>query len=257
MDYKYLDCSVDDRGVATLKLNRPDKLNAMNKKFQNEIADAVTAFSQDKKVKIVVVTGAGRAFSAGVDFLDLSQLKDVKETALPMPAGRLDRLMKECDKITIAAVNGQAIGMGCDLALTCDFRLASDKAVFWQAYARLMPPSAGTWYLPRLIGLQKAMEMLLLGEPVEAGEAAKIGLVYKTVPHDSLMDEVEVLIGKLLQYSPAIMAHTKHSIMAGLERDFASAMEYVRFSRAVVAHLGVIEEAASAMVQKRPPKWRY
>jgi len=257
VDYKYLDCSVDERGVARMVLNRPDKLNAMNKDFQNEIAEAISRFGRDRKVKIIVVTGAGRAFSAGVDFMDLSQLKEVKETPFPLPAGRLDRLMKECDKITIAAVNGQAIGMGCDLALTCDFRIASQEATFWQAYARLMPPSAGTWYLPRLVGLQKAMEMLLLGEPVGAEEAGRIGLVYKTVPHDQLMAEVEVLIDKLLKFSPAVLAHTKHSIMAGLEQDFASAMEYVRFSRAVVAHLGVIDEAASALVQKRPPKWRY
>ncbi len=257
MNYRYLKCAVDERGVATVVLNRPQKLNAMNKAFQNEIAAAVTAFGQDRKVKIIVVTGEGRAFSAGVDFMDLSQLADIKETAYPMAAGRLDKLMKECDKITIAAVNGQAIGMGCDLALTCDFRIASQEAVFWQAYARLMPPSAGTWYLPRLVGLQKALEMLLLGEPVAAEEAQRIGLVYKTVPHEALMAEVEVLVEKLLHFSPAVLHHTKHSTMKGLEQDFAAAMEYVRYSRTVCAHLGVIEEAASAMVQKRPPKWRY
>ena len=257
MSYEYLLCSVDDRGLATMKLNRPQKLNAMNFKMQGEIRGAIQKFGQDPQVKIILVTGEGRMFSSGVDVQEVAQLKEIKETAFPPRAGGLDLLMKECDKITIAAVNGPAIGMGCDLTLTCDFRIASDKAVFWQAYARLMPPSAGTWYLPRLVGLQKAMEMLLLGEPVEAPEAARIGLVYKTVPHEELMREAERLIQKLLSFSPAVLHHTKHSILKGLEQDFATAMEHIRYTRAVCAHLGIIEEAARAIMEKRAPDWKY
>lgn len=258
MSYKYLVYDLDERGVATLKLNRPDKLNALNQEMQGEIKTALQEAGQDPKVKILVVTGEGRAFSAGLDVQETIGFGDWSELgAFPPGTGGLDRLMKEMDKITIGAVNGQAIGMGCDLALTCDFRIASEKASFWQAYARLMPPSAGTWYLPRMVGLQKALEMLLLGEPVDANEAYRLGLVYKTVPHQDLNSAVEELITKLLRYSPAVLHHTKHSIMKGLEQDFVTSMEYIRYARAVCAKLGIVEEAAKAIMEKRDPKFKY
>lgn len=256
MDYKYILYNLDDRGVATMKFNRPEKLNACNAQMQEEIVDAVHKTSRNPKVKIFVVTGEGRAFGSGIDLKNAVDFWSGKD-AFPPAAGGLDGLMKNMDKITIAAVNGMAAGMYCDMALTCDFRIASDKAIFWEPYNRLVPPSAGSWYLPRMVGLQKAFSMLLLGEEVDAAEAYRIGLIYKTVPHDDLMKTVEDLIGKLLKLSPAVLHHTKHSIMKGLEQDFATAMEYIRYARALCGHLGIIGEAATALIEKREPRFKY
>ena len=255
MSYESLIYAIDERGVATMKLNRPEKRNAINLGLMKEINSAIAEANQDPKVKIIVVTGEGSLFCAGADIVEFSDIN--WKVPFPFPAGGIDRRLKETDKITVAAVNGPAIGMGCDLALTCDFRIASEKATFWQAYARIMPPSGGTWYLPRMVGLQKAMEMLLLGEPVDAQEALKIGLVYRTVPHGDLMKEVEELIQKLLQFSPAVLQHTKHSIMKGLEQDFATAMEHVRYTRAVCGNLGIVKEAINAILEKRAPIFKY
>lgn len=258
MDNKYIIYNVDDRGVATLKFNRPEKLNAWNDAMQIEIRTALEATNRNPKVKILLLTAEGRSFGSGLDLKDAADFGDWSAGgAFPPIAGGIDRIMKEMDKITIAAIDGMAAGMSCDIALSCDFRIASDKAAFWEPYFRLLPPSGGAWYLPRMVGLQKAFAMLILGEKVDAEEAYRIGLVYKTVPHDQLMSTVEEVIGKLLTLSPAVLHHTKHSIMKGLEQNFETTMEYIRYARALCGHLGIIEEAAKALIEKRPPTFKY
>ena len=129
------------------------------------------------------------------------------------------------------------------------------SATLWEAYARLMPPSAGTWYLPRLIGLQRAMEMLLLGEPIDAQEAYEWGLVYKVVPDDQLGDAVDELAEKILKYSPAVMQFAKASILGGLNKNLPDAMDYVSWTRHVAENLGISKEAARAIAEKRQPNY--
>jgi 2-(1,2-epoxy-1,2-dihydrophenyl)acetyl-CoA isomerase len=256
MDFETIKYTKDKRGVARLTLNRPEALNSQNAKMRSEIPAALRQADADPEVKILVVTGEGRAFCAGLDVKEASQRYGAKTVnPWPEPAGAGDINVRNVRKITIAAVNGPAVGMGCDLALCCDFRVMSEKGSLWEAYARLMPPSAGTWYLPRLVGLAKAMEILLLGEPVEAKEAERLGLVYKVVPHEKLENATEELIGKLLKYSPAVMQFTKRSIMDGLEKNLAQAMDYISYTRYICDNLGIIQEAAKAISQKRPPKY--
>lgn len=266
MSYKYILYDVDDRGVATLTFNRPEKLNATNSEMQAEIVDAVQKTDWNPKAKILVLTGAGKAFGSGMDLKDLVDAGNWSASsswypelgaAFPPHTAGLDRPIRNMNKITIAAVNGIAAGVFCDMTLNCDFRIASEKGSFWEPYYRLMPPSAGTWYLPRMVGLQKAFSMLVLGEKIDAQEAYRIGLVYKTVPHEELMNAVEDLIGKLLKLSPAVLQHSKRSILNGLEQDFVTTMEYIRYTRALCGHLGIIEEAAMALIEKRAPNFKH
>lgn len=144
MEYKTVKYSKDGRGVAKLTLNRPEVLNAMNLRMRTEQVKAFEEADRDPEVKILVITGAGRAFCAGLDVKEASKTYGVKRSPWPETAGAGDIALRNVRKITIAAVNGPAIGAGCDLALCCDFRMLSEKGSLWEAYARLMPPSAET-----------------------------------------------------------------------------------------------------------------
>ncbi len=255
MEYQTIKYIKDGRGVAKLTLNRPEVLNAMNLKMRAEQMNAFKEADSDPEVKILVITGEGRAFCAGLDVKEARETYGVKRSPWPETAGAGDIALRNIRKITIAAVNGPAIGAGCDLALCCDFRILSEKGSLWEAYARLMPPSAGTWYLPRLVGLSKAMEILLLGEPVDAKEAEKLGLALKVVPHDQLENATEELITKLLKFSPTVLHFTKRAIMNGLEKGFESTMDYISYTRYICDDLGIIREAAQAIAEKREPQY--
>jgi len=178
-----------------------------------------------------------------------------QKSVWPAPAGAGDVNAAQVKKITIAALNGPAVGMSCDLALACDFRILAESASLWEAYARLMPPSGGTWFLPRTIGLQRAMEMLLLGDPIDAKKAYEWGLVYQVVPDNQLETATEELVQKILRWSPAIMQFTKASILGGLSKDLVTAMDYVSWTRYVTQNLGIEKEAAQAIAEKRAPEY--
>lgn len=249
---------VDGRGVAKLTLNRPEKLNAFDGKMQAEIAAALDEANSDHKVKILVITGKGRYFGAGLDVKQAAEAMPEagqQRTVWPAPAGAGDMRAAQVKKITIAALNGPAVGMSCDLAMACDFRIMAESATLWEAYARLMPPSAGTWYMPRMIGLQRAMEVMLLGEPIDAKKALDWGLVYQVVPDDQVEAATDRLVQKILRYSPAVMQFAKASILGGLSKDLASAMDYISWTRYVAQNLGIVKEAARAIAEKREPRY--
>ncbi len=250
--------TVDSQGIARLTLNRPDVLNAQDKLMGAEIGATFDEVNSNPNIKLLVITGAGKYFGAGTDVKaarDRSPAAGEKKTVWPEPAGAGDVKAASVKKITIAAVNGPAIGMSCDLALACDFRIMAESAYLWEAYARLMPPSGGTWYLPRIIGLQRAMDMLLVGERVPANKCLEWGLAYKVVPDAKLEEAVEELIQKLLKYSPAILQFTKASIMGGLNKNLENAMDYISWTRYVAQNLGIVKEAATAIAQKREPHY--
>ena len=249
---------IDDRGVAKLTLNRPEKLNAFDSKMQAEIGATLDEVNRDNNVKILVITGNGRYFAAGLDVKEAGERTPeatMQRSVWPRPAGAGDIRAFQVRKITIAALNGPAVGMSCDLALSCDFRIMAESATLWEAYARLMPPSAGTWLLPRMIGLQRAMEMLLLGEPIPAQKCLEWGLCYQVVPDVQLEAATEELVQKILRYSPAIMQFAKTSILGGLNKNLVDAMDYITWTRYVAQNLGIVKEAAKAIAEKRPPQY--
>ena len=250
--------NVDERGVAKLIFNRPEKLNAFDTRMQAEIATTLDEVNTDPSIKILVITGTGRYFAAGLDVKEAQQrMPEAGEQKLvwPGPAGAGDIRAAEVKKITVAALNGPAVGMSCDLALACDFRIMAESATLWEAYARLMPPSGGTWFLPRMIGLQRAMEMLLLGEPIDARRALEWGLVYRVVPDDQVESATEELVQKILKYSPAVMQFAKSSILGGLRKNLVDAMDYISWTRYVAENLGISKEAARAIAEKRQPEY--
>lgn len=258
MDRERTIYSLDERGVAHLTLNRPEKLNAFDRKMQAEITSTLDEVNQDQNVKILVITGAGRYFGAGLDVKEAAQTTPgagQQKAIWPAPAGAGDIRAISVKKISIAALNGPAVGMSCDLALSCDFRIMAESATLWEAYARLMPPSAGTWLLPRMIGLQRAMEVLLLGDPIPAEKALEWGLVYQVVADDQLGAAVEELVTKILRYSPAVMQYAKAAILGGLSKNLADAMDYIGWTRYAAQNLGIVKAAARAISEKRPPDY--
>jgi len=258
MERERTEYGVDERGVARLTLNRPKALNAFDSKMRSEIAATLNEVNASREVKILVVTGNGRYFGAGLDVKEATQWMPEagqQKSVWPPAAGAGDIQAAEVKKITIAALNGPAVGMSCDLALACDFRIMAESATLWEAYARLMPPSGGTWFLPRMIGLQRAMEMLLVGEPIDAKKAYDWGLVYQVVPDSQLEAATEELVQKILRYSPATMQFAKASILGGLSKDLVNAMDYITWTRYVTQNLGIEKEAARAIAEKRPPRY--
>ena len=174
-----------ENGVATITLNRPQALNAFVPQMNKEVIEALKDGERDKDVRCFMVTGAGRAFCAGQDLKGRTpEQKGSLGASLREKYNPMIRQIRQMEKIVIAAVNGVAAGAGCNFALACDLRVASEDAKFIQSFVRvgLAPDSGGSFILARLVGLSKAMELLLLGEPIEAREAQRIGLVAKVFP---------------------------------------------------------------------------
>jgi 2-(1,2-epoxy-1,2-dihydrophenyl)acetyl-CoA isomerase len=172
-------------GVATITLNRPQSLNAFIPQMNQEVVQALKDSERDKEARCVMITGAGRAFCAGQDLKGRTpEQKGSLGASLREKYNPMIRQIRQMEKIVIAAVNGVAAGAGCNFALACDLRIASEEAKFIQSFVRvgLAPDSGGSFILPRLVGLSKAMELLLLGDTVDAKEAQRIGLVARVFP---------------------------------------------------------------------------
>ena len=211
--------SIADR-VATITLNRPDKLNAFTGSMREDLLAALRTCESDDAVRTVVITGAGRAFCAGGDVTFMKELQergDVATFRKLLDAGAAIVLqIARMDKPVIAAVNGIAAGAGCNLALACDYRLASDAARFSQSFVRigLHPDWGGTWFLPRLVGRSRAFEIAMTGRMVEAVEAMAIGMVDRVVPAGDLPDAVEDLARTFAAASPVAARSIKRALAA-------------------------------------------
>lgn len=212
--------------VATLTLERPDRLNAMNREMRQELGDFFLACPQEPELRCLIVTGSGRAFSAGGDINDFRGTTPEELHAL------LDRLTHRWFKAlwalpqpVIAAVNGAAAGAGCNLALGCDLLIASSAASFSQSFLKigLVPDLGGVFSLPRRVGLHRAKELALLGERIDAEEALKIGLVNRVVAPERLLEEAKAMAARLAEAPPAAVALTKRM----LNRSFESSMESI------------------------------
>src|SRR6266850_3587057 len=193
-DYREIRYEVEDQ-IATLTFNRPEHRNPISVDMLGEVADAVRAAQQDDGVRVLVLTGAGRAFCSGGDVKSMAQVASAGGGALSARQEQVgliqetQLLLRRFPKVLIAAVNGAAYGAGLDLACAADFRLAADTARFCEVYVRLglAPGGGGAWLLPRIVGLTNALDLVLSGEPIDAAEALRIGLVSRAVPAADLM----------------------------------------------------------------------
>ena len=251
-----------ENGIGTILINRPDVLNAFNDDFSGEFIAALKQAAKDPDVRVVVITGAGRAFSSGQDLGDLER----KYVPGHVPALGADlkkrydpwvKLIRNMDKPVIAAVNGVAAGAGCSLALACDLRIASEHAKFIEVFINvgLVPDSASTWTLPRLVGLGRAMELCMTGRPVKADEALAIGLVNQVVPAEELQAATAQMAGRLAALPSKALALTKRLLNESGERTLIEQLEAESFAQETAGRTHDHFEGVTAFLQKRAPKF--
>lgn len=246
-------------GVATLTLNRPDKLNACTSKMLSELSNVLDDISSNNDVRALLLTGAGRGFCAGQDLGDRQPLPederhDLSSTLLEGYHPFLQRLY-ELDIPTICAVNGVAAGAGANIALVCDIVVATASAKFIQAFSKigLVPDSGGTYNLPRSIGMARAKGMTLLAEPVSASDAENWGMIWKCFPDDSFVDEANAIAIKLAQGPTWGLTLTKRALNASLGNDFYSQLALEAESQKRAGESDDYIEGVSAFMEKRTP----
>ncbi|MDB5861226.1 MAG: enoyl-CoA hydratase/isomerase family protein [Ramlibacter sp.] len=217
-----------DGAIVQITLNRPDRLNAMDDVMFDEIPRAVRMVARDDTVRAVIYTGAGRAFCAGREMAALADRANAAEVfGVPKPAGREMDFVEGLQVPVIAAVNGAAAGAGMGVALLADFRIAAESALFAEAHVqRGLAPSVAAWYLPRLMGVAKAMEVLLLEKKINAQDALRYGLVNSVVPDAELMNAAWAMARRLAELPPLTVRFTKYCVQQGL----ASSLDAVRAS---------------------------
>jgi enoyl-CoA hydratase len=249
---------IDDDGVvATITLNRPDKLNALNADLLRELTAAFAALAE-KTPRAVVVTGAGKAFSAGVDIGELSAMSTVEAKRRADLGHALGALMESLPCPVIAAVNGFALGGGCELALACDFMYAADTAKFGQPEVNLgvIPGFGGTQRLARRVGIARARELVYTGEIIGADKALAIGLVNAVVPKDELSTRVRAVADAIASKGPLAIAQAKRAMLRGVEGDVPSANELEAQAFAMLFGSEDQKEGMKAFVEKRKPEFR-
>lgn len=207
--------------VAIVTINRPKAMNALNSHVIEELSALMGILENDHNVQVVIFTGSGKAFVAGADIAEMQPLHPGEARDLAIRGSRMMERIEFLEQVTIAAVNGYALGGGCELALSCDMIVASDKAVFGQPEVGLgiTPGFSGTQRLPRAIGQAKAKELILTGDSISAQEAERIGLVNKVVPHEDLMKETKALADRVLKNAPAAVRYANVAIQRGSEKD--------------------------------------
>ena len=256
-----------DEAIATITLNRPEHLNPMTAALQADTIDALQRSGRDAGVRVVIVTGAGRAFSSGGDLSRLQPAGEGEPESRPTPYERRSWLrqtqqmilaLRACEKPVIAAVNGVAAGGGCDIALACDLRFASDRARFGEVFARigLFPGTGGTYLLPRTVGVAKALELIWTGDLIDAAEAERIGLVTRVVAHDDLMAETRAFAARLAEGPPLALALAKAAVYRGLDLDLHAAFDYAATAEAITLTSDDHREGVRAFREKRPPTFR-
>lgn len=261
MAYEQIVREVQD-GVAWIRLNRPDKLNALTTRMAEECLDALDDAGADPDVRCVVVTGEGRGFCAGQDLAEFrSGMKDGAPTDvaehLRRGYNRLITRVVELHKPVVAGVNGVAAGAGLSLALACDIRIASDQAIFTQAFVKigLVPDSGGTWLLPRAVGLAKALELSITGQRIDAAEALRIGLVHRVADTSAFEDEVASLASEMAALPTGAIGATKRLLVEALRSTLAETLEREATTQAEQVTTHDFEEGVAAFLEKRAPRF--
>jgi enoyl-CoA hydratase len=257
MTYQTLLFDVRD-GLAFVTINRPDKLNALNDQVMIELADAAERIATEQVIRGAILTGAGpKAFIAGADIGDLSRQGPFDGKARAMRGQAVLRRIETCGKPVLAAVNGFALGGGCELAMACHVRIASENARFGQPEVKLgiAPGYGGTQRLPRLVGKGVALQLILSGEMIDAQEAYRIGLVNRVVPAVDLLAESEKLMRGILAMAPLAVQLCIEAVDRGLDMtlDEGLLLEANHFGLLAATH--DMKEGTTAFLEKRPPRF--
>jgi enoyl-CoA hydratase len=245
--------------IGKLTFNRPESLNAYSKTLSDEMTAGINELARDESVRVIVLTGAGRAFMAGADINMVNEWSKMGDKAADALAKMFQTtLLEDCPKPSIAAVNGLAFGMGCEVSMACDFRIAVESAKFGQPEIKIgaIPGAGGTQRLLRLVGATKALEMITTGDPIDAHEAYRIGLVNKVVPNDKLWEEVEAFAGRLADKPQVALRTCKRLIYEGGDMPLKQALKFEVKCFAEVVTTEDAQEGTRAFLEKRKPQFK-
>jgi len=253
---------VKEGPVATLTLNRPDRLNAFTSSMISGLITAVEDARDDNEIRVIVITGAGRGFCSGLDLAAQAGGQGAgsggTERRIRIGGPSLSMLMLSLDKPTIASINGPAIGWGFELAQLCDIRIASDKAVMGDMHVKrgLVPDNGGHWLLPRLIGWAKACEIMFLGERMDASEAERIGLVNKVVAQEELEQTTQEWATKIAGNAPLAVQTAKRQMRLGLNSDYESNLAFSVLAQGRLFQTEDFREGVRSFTEKRDPVFK-
>ncbi|MGA9838179.1 MAG: enoyl-CoA hydratase-related protein [Gemmatimonadaceae bacterium] len=260
MAYQYITCALTE-GVATITLDRPDVLNAVNRAMALELQLTLGAVAKDPAVRAVLLTGNGRAFCAGQDLSEavpatgpLPDLGDIVHDGY----NPIVRLIRGIEKPVICAVNGVAAGAGANLALACDILIAAEDATFIQSFAKigLIPDTGGTFFLPRLVGLHRATAMMMLGERITAARAKELGIVHDVVPHSVLEETAHSLARSLASQATRGFGLTKRALNRSLSSDLDAQLEFEEELQREAGKTKDYQEGVRAFLEKRKPQFK-
>jgi 2-(1,2-epoxy-1,2-dihydrophenyl)acetyl-CoA isomerase len=272
MEYQCLLYNVGD-GIATLTLNRPQRLNALGESLREDLYDAIQTAGGDEAVRVIVITGAGRGFCSGGDVKamnernaksassggasDAARAASAMEDRIAPLRDRVVLALRDVPKPVIAAVNGPAAGAGMNLALACDIRIAARSAVFGETFAKrgLHVDWGGTYFLPRMIGMQRACEMIFTGETIDAPTAKEYGIVSSVVEDGELMNTVYELAAKIAAGPPIAIRLAKRAMYKSMDSDLRSALEFETYAQNICSQTEDSREGIRAFVEKREPEF--
>lgn len=256
MEFKNIIVEIKEK-VGMVKMNRPNVLNALNIETLQELSEAISHLSESDDIRVIIVTGEGKAFVAGADIAEMKDMSPDEAIQFSKSGQKVFDLIARTEKPVIAAVNGFALGGGCELALACDIRIASDKAKLGQPEVDLgvIPGFAGTQRLSRMVGVAKAKEMIFTGNMVDAQTAHSIGLVNQVVPADQLMNVCMELANKIASKGPTAVKMAKRAINQGIEARLEEGSAYETRDFAECFATGEAKEGMSAFLEKRKPNW--
>jgi len=261
MSWEYILLEKKD-GVATITLNRPEKYNAFAGRMRQEIVEVIDDVAGDREVRVVVITGAGKAFCVGGDVNEfVSGTTKALEATVSSERHAMCKAaltINSMEKPVIASVNGVAAGGGCNLALACDIRIASEKARFGQVFVRrgVHPDWGGIYFLPRLVGYAKAAELIFSGEVVGAEEALKIGMVNQVVPHEELAQVTRAFAERIAKNAPIPIAFAKRGLQNYQKWDLPQALDYESYVLEVCKQSEDFMEGFSSFLEKREPVFK-
>ncbi|MDD2242570.1 MAG: short-chain-enoyl-CoA hydratase [Bacteroidales bacterium] len=257
MNYTKLIVDVKDK-ICTVKINNPEAMNALNSTILSELDEALTEIAANEEVSVVVITGEGRAFVAGADISQMSTMNATEGKAFGVQGSAVFRKIENLDKPVIAAINGFALGGGCELAMACDIRIASNKAKIGQPETGLgiTPGFSGTQRLPRIVGPGKAKEIIYTAKPITADEAYRIGLVNSVVEPEALMDAAYAMAKQIAKNAPIALKYSKEAIDKGMQTDIDSAISLENDLFALCFSTEDQKEGMKAFFEKRPAEWK-
>ncbi len=249
-----------EEGIATITFNRPEKLNAVTEAMRTEVHRIATELRGDEEVKVLIITGAGEAFSTGADASELTAdySGPIPPYVLKRPLGWWTLPVRYFPKPTIAAIPGIVAGVTFSLALACDFRIASEKARFSMLFVKrgLVPDGGATYYLPRIVGTSKALELMFSGDVIDAKEAERLGLVNRVVPHDELMNATRELATKIAKGPSVAIDLIKRGVYKGVVNDLESQLDFETLAQRICFQTEDFKEGITSFLEKREPKFK-